>query len=120
MSTHDLTIKNLGKCSVKSPLNLSKASGDGIFNYVTNDDKILHDTTLQGFLNAKESNEIPMAFEKAGPREFLYYDPAKTKVAIVTCGGLCPGLNNIKLHGFLESNTDTKDLSPLISIQSLN
>ena len=95
MSTHDLTIKNLGKCSVKSPLNLSKASGDGIFNYVTNDDKILHDTTLQGFLNAKESNEIPMAFEKAGPREFLYYDPAKTKVAIVTCGGLCPGLNNV-------------------------
>jgi 6-phosphofructokinase 1 len=31
----------------------------------------------------------------AGPREKLFFDPAKTKVGIVTCGGLCPGLNNV-------------------------
>ncbi len=34
-------------------------------------------------------------FERAGPREHLYFEGAKTKVAIVTCGGLCPGLNNV-------------------------
>lgn len=34
-------------------------------------------------------------FEKAGPREKTYFDPAKTRAAIVTCGGLCPGLNNV-------------------------
>ncbi len=34
-------------------------------------------------------------FERAGPREHLFFEPAKTKVAIVTCGGLCPGLNNV-------------------------
>src|ERR1700749_442220 len=34
-------------------------------------------------------------FERAGPREHLYFEPARTKVAIVTCGGLCPGLNNV-------------------------
>jgi len=34
-------------------------------------------------------------FERSGPREHLYFDPGRTKVAIVTCGGLCPGLNNV-------------------------
>jgi len=34
-------------------------------------------------------------FEKAGPREKLFFDPAKTRAAVVTCGGLCPGLNNV-------------------------
>ncbi|OPZ27386.1 MAG: Pyrophosphate--fructose 6-phosphate 1-phosphotransferase [Lentisphaerae bacterium ADurb.BinA184] len=35
------------------------------------------------------------AFEKAGPRERIYHDPAWTRVAIVTCGGLCPGINDV-------------------------
>lgn len=34
-------------------------------------------------------------FEKAGPREKLFFDPSKTRAAVVTCGGLCPGLNNV-------------------------
>jgi 6-phosphofructokinase 1 len=37
----------------------------------------------------------PVLFEKAGAREQIYFDPAHTKAAIVTCGGLCPGLNNV-------------------------
>lgn len=31
----------------------------------------------------------------AGPREVLFFDAPKTTAAIVTCGGLCPGLNDI-------------------------
>ena len=34
-------------------------------------------------------------FEVAGPREYLFFDPRKTRAGIVTCGGLCPGLNNV-------------------------
>ena len=34
-------------------------------------------------------------FEKAGPREKLFFNPKSTTAAIVTCGGLCPGLNDI-------------------------
>jgi 6-phosphofructokinase 1 len=34
-------------------------------------------------------------FERAGPRQKLFFDPARTRAAIVTCGGLCPGLNNV-------------------------
>ena len=36
-----------------------------------------------------------LVFETAGPRSRLYFDPGKTKCAIVTCGGLCPGLNDV-------------------------
>ena len=34
-------------------------------------------------------------FELAGPRKKLFFDPKRTRVGIVTCGGLCPGLNNV-------------------------
>ncbi|MGA8053057.1 MAG: hypothetical protein WCA12_04220, partial [Burkholderiales bacterium] len=34
-------------------------------------------------------------FEVAGPRERLFFDPKQTRAGIVTCGGLCPGLNNV-------------------------
>jgi len=36
-----------------------------------------------------------LLFEKAAPRPRLYFNPAETRAAIVTCGGLCPGLNNV-------------------------
>lgn len=36
-----------------------------------------------------------LAFEIAGPRARLFFDPARTRAGIVTCGGLCPGLNNV-------------------------
>ena len=41
-------------------------------------------------------------FELAGPRPKLFFDPAKTRAGIVTCGGLCPGLNNVIRSLFLE------------------
>jgi 6-phosphofructokinase 1 len=37
----------------------------------------------------------PPAFELAGPRERVYFDPANLRCGIVTCGGLCPGLNDV-------------------------
>ena len=41
-------------------------------------------------------------FELAGPRAKLFFDPAKTRAGIVTCGGLCPGMNNVIRALFLE------------------
>ncbi len=48
------------------------------------------------------SESEPLLFELAGPREKLFFDPARTKAGIVTCGGLCPGLNNVIRSVFLE------------------
>ena len=43
-----------------------------------------------------------LQFELAGPRAKLFFDPKQTRAAIVTCGGLCPGLNNVIRSLFLE------------------
>src|SRR5215475_13799657 len=39
--------------------------------------------------------EAEEPFELAGPRPKLFFDPKQTRAGIVTCGGLCPGLNNV-------------------------
>ena len=43
-----------------------------------------------------------LQFELAGPRTKLFFDSKKTRAGIVTCGGLCPGLNNVIRSLFLE------------------
>lgn len=43
----------------------------------------------------RRRNPRPLEFEAAGPRRHLYFDPLRTKAAVVTCGGLCPGLNDV-------------------------
>ncbi|MBM4158077.1 MAG: ATP-dependent 6-phosphofructokinase [Ignavibacteria bacterium] len=91
----DFKIPVVGKPAIKSPLLLSKVEGDGVFDYIESSDRVLYDPTLDNFYKSKNENTEPLSFEKAGPKEFIYFDPPKTKVAIVTCGGLCPGLNNV-------------------------
>ena len=46
--------------------------------------------------------EPGIKFELAGPRAKLFFDPKQTRAGIVTCGGLCPGLNNVIRSLFLE------------------
>jgi 6-phosphofructokinase 1 len=95
MGIEDFNIQALGKRNVLSPLKLLSKNEKGSFNYVDDSERIVYDTTLSSFEKYKESGESPVSFERAGPREYLFFDPSKTKVAIVTCGGLCPGLNNV-------------------------
>lgn len=47
-------------------------------------------------------SEASLEFEMAGPRAQLFFDPKHTRAGIVTCGGLCPGLNNVIRSVFLE------------------
>ena len=56
--------------------------------------RLIHDP------DAPEEEEL--LFELAGPRAHLFFDPAQTRVGIVTCGGLCPGLNDVIRSLFLE------------------
>lgn len=50
----------------------------------------------EAFIRQKfENGERPPSFEVAGPRKKIYFDPSKLRCALVTCGGLCPGLNDI-------------------------
>jgi 6-phosphofructokinase 1 len=88
-------IQNLGKNIYPSPLKISKTVNDGIFNYVEDSDRILYDVSLGNFEKSVQSGEEPVSFEKAGPREMLFFNPSDVKAGIITCGGLCPGLNNV-------------------------
>jgi 6-phosphofructokinase 1 len=93
--SEEFIVSTLGRCTVQSPLKLSKKQGDGVFDYVQDDERIVVKSTINYFKQCIMDNIEPVSFEKAGPKEMIYFDPVKTKVAIVTCGGLCPGLNNV-------------------------
>ncbi len=94
MVPEDFDVRELGRAGIRSPLSDS-ARCKPSFGFVTDQDRVLYDTSLAGFEKARLTGEVPLSFEKAGPRESLYFPPAKTKAGIVTCGGLCPGLNNV-------------------------
>jgi 6-phosphofructokinase 1 len=95
MNHEDFLVTTLGKGNVSTPLKQRQRVDSPVYKFVSDDERILYDTSLYNFNKCLESRETPISFEKAGPRENLFFEPAKTKVAIVTCGGLCPGLNNV-------------------------
>ena len=82
------TISSLGPALFESPL---RHSGGVEAPFKTDDQRILVDHNE----GAPRQEEAPISFERAGPREKIFFDPPRTTAAIVTCGGLCPGLNDI-------------------------
>ncbi|MDF3067976.1 MAG: Pyrophosphate--fructose 6-phosphate 1-phosphotransferase, alpha subunit [Polyangiaceae bacterium] len=95
-STFD--ILRLGPAKVPSPLRLRTASAEGEadqpVNYVRDDERVLYRIELTGPEQSLSSAELG-ELEKAGPREKLFFAPGRVHAAIVTCGGLCPGLNDV-------------------------
>jgi 6-phosphofructokinase 1 len=94
-STTDLEVSTLGECTVESPMQRHWAQAEEMEIFVSDEDKILLDDSLTSVSNAFARNELPVAFELAGPRRKLFFDPANSSCAIVTCGGLCPGINDV-------------------------
>lgn len=91
----DFTVAKLGTCTIDNPIKSANKNGTLPQTLIKENERILLDCSLENFNRCKESNTEPISFEKAGPLEKIYFDAKKTKVAIVTCGGLCPGLNNV-------------------------
>jgi 6-phosphofructokinase 1 len=52
--------------------------------------------------NIEVGSEPGFRFELAGPREKLFFEGKQTRAGVVTCGGLCPGLNNVIRSLYLE------------------
>ncbi|WP_088340620.1 ATP-dependent 6-phosphofructokinase [Robiginitalea sediminis] len=95
MSENRFEIRHLGEPTHMSPLPLSSESGDKLFNFVDDGQQVLFSTEASEFNRCLRSGEPPLVLQKAGPRQKLYFDPEQTTAAIVTCGGLCPGINNV-------------------------
>jgi 6-phosphofructokinase 1 len=81
----NLDVQRLGECRITSPISNSR--------FVSDDERVLYQTDLTEIEQALKAGKQPPLFEKAGPRAKIYFDPSKLKCGIVTCGGLCPGLN---------------------------
>jgi len=89
MRDHDLdfTVARLGECRIPSPMS-------GV-RFTCDDERVLYHSTLEGINSCLNKGAALPAMESAGPRRMLFFDPAKLACGIVTCGGLCPGLNNV-------------------------
>jgi len=83
----DFTISKLGECRIPSPMQVGQFVGD--------DERVLYHDKMEEVKVYLDSGKEPPQFETAGPREKVYFDPSKLKCGIVTCGGLCPGLNDV-------------------------
>ncbi len=89
LKPEDFIIDSLGEAKVTSPIQYSTVRGDGIVNFI--DDR----TTIPYSIDpAAEPEPAGLAFESAGPRRLIYFQPGEVTAGIMTCGGLCPGLND--------------------------
>ena len=87
MEGADFSIQSLGENTISSAITVSSFTSD--------ERRILFENDFEHYRRSRLSDETPLSLEVAGPREKLFFDPPKTKAAIVTCGGLCPGINDV-------------------------
>jgi 6-phosphofructokinase 1 len=83
----DFTIARLGECRIPSPMS-------GV-RFTSDEESVIYHSTLDRIKPWLDKGAAPPAMESAGPRRMLFFDPAKLACGIVTCGGLCPGLNDV-------------------------
>ncbi|WP_457577470.1 ATP-dependent 6-phosphofructokinase [Desulfomarina sp.] len=88
------TIDSLGAATVSSP-KLQHENTTNRTHFISDNERILLDQRLNSVAEDIRNDRKPLNLEPAGPREKIYFDPSKLRCAIVTCGGLCPGLNGI-------------------------
>ncbi|HEX2882085.1 MAG TPA: ATP-dependent 6-phosphofructokinase [Polyangiaceae bacterium] len=92
LTVDDVDIAALGRCLLPSPV--AAHLGEKAMHFVGKADRVLVNDQVSDLATGKPLEEIP-AFELAGPRNKIYFDPRTVRCGIVTCGGLCPGLNNV-------------------------
>ncbi len=83
----DFSIQRVGGTETESPLHHICA--------VSDDDAVCYFTDVASIQATLDAGKPLPKFERAGPRRRIAHDPARSCAAIVTCGGLCPGLNDV-------------------------
>ncbi len=83
----DTTIEHLGEPRIESPLKHVQ--------FVDDSERVLYKMFAEEIERDILAGNHPVAFMRAGPRRKIFFDSSKLKCAIVTCGGLCPGINNV-------------------------
>jgi 6-phosphofructokinase 1 len=84
---YSFNVDRLGDCRFDSPI---VGGGD-----VDDNDRVLLTTDMKHLKSYIENGVEPPSFIKSGASKKIYFDPKRTKAAIVTAGGICPGLNDV-------------------------
>ena len=83
----DFRTDSLGECTIVSPLRATR--------FMDKSKPLLFRADIDELREQFRAGVDPPAFELAGPQEKIYFDPGTLRCGIVTCGGLCPGLNDV-------------------------
>ncbi|HEY0933310.1 MAG TPA: ATP-dependent 6-phosphofructokinase [Trebonia sp.] len=111
-----LRVSSLGEPAFLSPMARLVQGRVSSPHYVYGADRVLLDDTVEGAeARLCGVGELP-SLEPGGPREYIYFDPAGTRAAIVTCGGLCPGLNNV-IRGLVLELADSYGVTDVIGFR---
>ncbi|HME78077.1 MAG TPA: ATP-dependent 6-phosphofructokinase [Mycobacterium sp.] len=86
-TTPDFSTDSMGECTVVSPLRTA--------HFMDTSKRLLFRADIDELRAQVQAGVDPAAFELAGPREQIYFNPGELRCGIVTCGGLCPGLNDV-------------------------
>jgi len=90
----DTEIPVLGEAKIPSPVQ-NHTKGANNISFVSDNERVAIDVRTSNLFQQIKQNQEPSSFEQAGPRNSIFFDPSKLRCALVTCGGLCPGLNDI-------------------------
>lgn len=88
-------IPTIGKPAVKTPLLKLLPLEFQKTVFIEDDDRVLISVNAKDACRPEHCKEGLPSFEQAGPRRNIFFEPSKVSAAIVTCGGLCPGINNV-------------------------
>jgi len=86
-------VETLGVCKIESPVRNR--------DFIDDDERILATENVKDLQRCTERLGVTPSFERAGPHRKIFHDPSWSRVAIVTAGGLCPGLNHV-IKGLVE------------------
>ncbi|TQS46288.1 ATP-dependent 6-phosphofructokinase [Cryptosporangium phraense] len=113
----DFSIASLGPCRIDSPFAPLVEARRTTEAYVDEGDRVLFDDTISMVAARGLPIEQLPSFEPGGPRSRIFFEPAKTRVAIVTCGGLCPGLNDV-IRGLVLELTEHYGVRRIVGIRN--
>jgi 6-phosphofructokinase 1 len=85
----ELLVSQLRPATYASPL------AARVERFVDESDRVLVAARTHQLRQKAGSGQEPPSFEQAGPRAKILFDPDDTVCGIVTCGGLCPGINDV-------------------------
>jgi len=83
----NFTIERLGECRFPSPM-------QGV-RFTSDSERIFYHSRFEELKGCIDGGGAPPTLELAGPRQRIFFDPAAIACGIVTCGGLCPGINDV-------------------------